>query len=101
MKQAHRWRWTALTVWIVLFTLTTGYSIRELRHQSREGVTAHQALCAFKLDLAYRVTASQEYLRTHPEGFPGIPASTLRNSIANQQRTLDSLSGLHCIQEGA
>lgn len=66
------------------------------RHLTRDGKQAHDALCVFKADLGQRVNASREFLTTHPQGIPGIPAAVIRTSVMNQQATLDSLSALTC-----
>lgn len=56
------------------------------------------ALCKFRGDLEQRVSATQTYLDTHPgpEPFPGISRTSLKQSLANQRRTIDSLSNLNC-----
>ncbi len=95
-KAPHVWRWRAVAVWIVVFTVATGWSIRENRHLAHEGVVSKQALCSFKVDLAARVDSSEQFLKTHPDGAFGISVATIRNSIRNQQATVDSLSILHC-----
>lgn len=33
-EAVHRYRWKALSVWIIVFTLATGYALREAREQS-------------------------------------------------------------------
>ena len=61
-----------------------------------DAATTHDALCTFKSDLAKRIVESSEFLKTHPNGFAGISQAEIAQSIANQQRTLDSLSVLKC-----
>lgn len=56
----------------------------------------HTALCSFKLDLQRRVKDTEDYIAEHPNGLAGIPVATIRNSIANQRATIDSLSSLKC-----
>lgn len=74
---------------LVAFVLIGQHQIGELRQ-------AKIAVCTFKQDLARRVQLGERYLRDHPEGFAGIPVSTLRLSVSNQRRTVQSLSGLEC-----
>jgi hypothetical protein len=62
--------------------------------QQLQGTTL--ALCALRDDVERRVQSSQNFLAEHPNGIPGIPARTLRDSINNQQRTIDALSILKC-----
>lgn len=86
----------AFTIWVIVFTLTTMAAFWQLRRQSQEGVHAHRALCALKLDLEFRVAATTAYLKTHPHGIPGIPVSVIRSQLVNQQQTLRSLDELRC-----
>lgn len=60
----------------------------------------NKALCAFRGDIAARVAQGKAFLREHPEGFAGIPAAQLRQTIDGQQRTVDSLAGLDCVGPG-
>jgi hypothetical protein len=55
-----------------------------------------QALCTLRADLRERVNQGQTFLASHPHGLLGIPAGTLRVSIANQQHTLTALQPLDC-----
>jgi hypothetical protein len=55
-----------------------------------------KALCTFVNDLESRVRTSQAFLKENPDGIPGIPVKILRDSIRNQQRTIDALSVLEC-----
>lgn len=54
------------------------------------------ALCALRGDLERRVASSEKFLSEHPDGIPGIPAKTIRDGIANQQRTILVLNDLSC-----
>lgn len=54
------------------------------------------ALCTFRANLESQVAQTSSFLKDHPEGFAGIPAATLKTNAANQQRAIDSLSGLDC-----
>lgn len=63
---------------------------------SRDSRVTTAALCALRHDLERRVASSQAYLLTHPHGLPGFPASTIRDGIKNQQRTIAALSGIDC-----
>lgn len=77
----------ALTISVVLFAL-----IYVVPHVSQ----ASDALCTFRADLQSRVTQTQDYLRLHPEGFPGVSPETMQTSLAGQVRTVASLSSLSC-----
>lgn len=54
------------------------------------------ALCALRGDLERRVETSKDFLVEHPKGIPGISAQTIKQGLANQQRTITALSGLNC-----
>lgn len=62
----------------------------------KQGAESHEALCIFKSDLERRIGDGEQFLRDNPNGIPGIPEETLRNSIDNQKRTLASLAVLDC-----
>lgn len=73
-----------------------GWQIRSNRHLAAQGREARQGLCALKNDLKVRANASRAFLRTHPNGIPGIPADVLRQSIRNQEATLRALERTRC-----
>lgn len=66
----------------------------ELADLAREGREAHQGICVYRADLAARIAATVDYLRTHPEGIAGISRATILNSIRNQKATVASLSAV-------
>lgn len=57
---------------------------------------ATSSLCALRKDLETRVASSLNFLRDHPAGIAGIDPKTIRDGIANQQRTISALSGIDC-----
>ena len=87
----HKWRWRLVTLWIVGFTLVTAYGLKQ-------GATALEGLCALRTDIQARHDTSIAYLAQHPEQEPirGITRQALLNSVKQQERTLDALSGLGC-----
>ncbi len=87
---------TGTAVSFVVAALLVGLVFREQNRQSREGVIAKTALCAFKADLQERIDGSLSFLARHPHGFAGVDVAAVRVSIANQQATLRSLSVLKC-----
>jgi hypothetical protein len=54
------------------------------------------SLCTLRGDLESRVQQTRDYLDKHPEGFPGVSARQLSESIRNQDRTVDALGALDC-----
>lgn len=63
---------------------------------AQQGKEAHDAICALRADFEQRVKTGRQYLREHPDGFAGIDAATIRNSLKNQQATVDALSAIVC-----
>lgn len=57
----------------------------------------HSALCTFKGDLKRRVTDTEQFLKEHPEGIPGVPTATIRRSLDGQRATIRSLASLNCL----
>lgn len=64
-------------------------------------LSTNHALCVLRSDLEQRVADSTQFLVDHPEGIPGIPIETIKQSIDNQKRTIDALSDLRCREEAA
>lgn len=88
-----------LTVVAVIGIYTRG-AVNAVDTRARaEAASTHNSLCTFRADLEKRADQSQAFLDDHPEGFPGIPAPVIQNSIDNQRRTLDSLRSLNCAKE--
>jgi uncharacterized membrane protein len=55
------------------------------------------ALCALRSNLQRQVDSSVAFLRTHPEGVPGLAtAKEIRADISNRRSTIRTLSGLEC-----
>jgi hypothetical protein len=88
----HKWRWRAMTVWVILFTAVVGWQIQINHDTAAKGDAAHAALCVFVQDLSDRTSNSERFLMEHPNGIPGIPGAVIRNSLKNQQKTLASLN---------
>lgn len=63
------------------------------RHDA--SATSH-ALCALRTDLQTRVQSSRDFLRSNPNGIPGIPVSVIQDSIVNQESSIRALSSLSC-----
>ena len=67
-----------------------------LRDNAAQGDRAHAALCVLRSDLHARVTASEEFLATHPHGIPGINAKQIQASIRGERKTIAALANLRC-----
>lgn len=86
----------AFVLSLVLFLAVGGITIYVLSLKSNEGAETHAAVCALTADLEARTQSSRDFLHDHPNGIPGIPATTIRESIHNQKRTIDALSVVSC-----
>lgn len=78
---------------VVAVTIGGYFKLQALANQ---GHSVHAAVCVFRADLEKRVETSKQFLKEHPNGIPGIPASLIKNSIENIQKTIDSLKRLDC-----
>jgi len=86
----------AFVLSVVLFVIVIGGGVYLLVGKSNEGAETHEAICALTADLETRTEGTRNFLTQHPRGIPGIPASTLRESLHNQERTIDALSVVSC-----
>jgi hypothetical protein len=86
----------AFVLSVFLFVVVVGGAGYLLTHKSEEGSETHKAVCALIADLEVRTEGTRRFLDDHPNGIPGIPASTLRESLQNQERTIDALSVVSC-----
>lgn len=61
-------------------------------------VRVESALCGLTSDLRSRIADSKAFLLAHPDGLPklGITAATIQATIANEERTILSLSPVQC-----
>lgn len=83
----------AFVLGIVLFVVVVGGGAYLLTNKTDEGSETHEAICALTADLERRTELSRNFLRDNPHGTPGIPASTIRESVSNQERTISVLTG--------
>jgi hypothetical protein len=91
-----KWWRRALTAWILIFTVVVIWQVGQNREHAKEGQQAREAICALKGDLSRRIDASRQFLKERPNGVPGIPPATIKQSIDNQQQTLDALGSVKC-----
>lgn len=77
---------------VVLFMIS-GATVLKVSSVARENT---HALCTLRADVTARRDGARKYLRDHPAGFPGVPASALRVSISNQTATIRALGGINC-----
>jgi hypothetical protein len=80
----------AATVVLYLINFGLGYFVYNVSVNNAEG------LCAFRTDAEVRLANAKQYLADHPNGTPDIPASILRATISNGERTVKSLSEVNC-----
>jgi hypothetical protein len=86
----------AFVLSVFLAAAVLGLGIYVLTSKTDEGTETHEAVCALVADLESRTEGTRLFLGEHPHGIPGIPASSLRESLHNQERTIDALSVVSC-----
>lgn len=90
------WLWTNRgyrDVWLLIVTALVLWATYATYQTAGE---SHRSLCAYRVDLQHRVDATVKFLAENPDGIPGVPIRTLRDSAANQQRTISTLHSLNC-----
>jgi len=80
----------------LVLVLVIAFSLYSQEGQIKRNEQARVALCALRQDLDLRIASSSDFLVTHPQGIPGIPASLIRQSLTNSVRTRKSLNVLDC-----
>lgn len=92
--------WT-IAAFIIAGVFTNLYVVlwaipREADKRTALAAANTRALCAFRHDLEQRVTDAQDFLRSHPHGFPGVTAAQIQVSITNQEATIHALRFINC-----
>lgn len=93
-ENGYRDFWLAAITIVLVLIAAKAFDTSQVA--ARNEHRTHAALCTFLRDLKQRVDASNAFLAKHPEGFAGIPAATIRQSVTGQERTIKALSGLGC-----
>lgn len=75
----------------LLAAVASAFSLVALADRTDENRRALLALCALQDDLERRIEAGQQFLLDHPDGIPGIPRTTIEQSLANQAQTLNAI----------
>ena len=86
-NKGYRDIWLVLTTGLALWAVMLTFSVSD---QNRE------SLCALRADLQARVDGGVKFLAQHPHGAFGFKPREIRDSITNQQRTVQALRGLDC-----
>jgi hypothetical protein len=86
----------AFVLSVFLTAVVLGLGVYVLTDKTDEGAETHEAVCALVADLESRTQGTRLFLEEYPHGTPGIPASALRESLHNQERTIDALSVVSC-----
>lgn len=63
-----------------------------IEQQGKQNANALSALCALKADLERRIKTTRKFLEQHPNGIPGIPAETLRQTLNGQRKTVRAIA---------
>lgn len=91
------WGTVVLTVAVGLafFFLTSNYAHnRNVESQRFEQVRS--ALCQIRAETHQRILSTESFLRTHPQGFAGLSAATIRNGLVGPRTTYEALTKLNC-----
>jgi hypothetical protein len=77
---------------------------RENRALAKQGKEAHDVVCALRVDYRHRIARARrelkqsiDFLKSHPQGIPGISAKLLKTSVANQAGALDDLQDTQAV----
>lgn len=90
---SHEFISPGAAIWLTVISLALFAGFVRLDHLTS---STNGALCTLRHDLEVRVSSSEDFLKDHPDGFAGITAATIRQSLANQKRTIHSLRNLDC-----
>lgn len=79
---------------VVLYLLTFGAAV----YVYSQSQLNHNALCTFRGELQDQVISSEQFLKEHPAGLPGleISAATIRQGVEKQNLAITALSSLSC-----
>jgi hypothetical protein len=87
----------AFVLSLILLLAVGGIGFYVLTYKTAEGSETHEAICALVADLEERTEGTKVFLTQHPTGVPGLASGAqLRESLANQERTLGALSVITC-----
>jgi hypothetical protein len=85
-----------VAVGYILLCMAMALIYSDLRHQADEGAQTHKAVCEFRGDLHRRINASEDFLKTHPQGAFGVTAKVIEAQITQQRKTINALEALEC-----
>jgi hypothetical protein len=89
IRKTQRRQTRAMVASFVLIALLGGYV-------AKGATETVDSLCALRTDLEVQVQASEDFLRDHPKGIPGITPGTIQLGIERQRHTITALSPLSC-----
>lgn len=83
--------------WLVIATVVLYFAMLGVAfYVYSSGKSNTHALCAIRHDAQIRVAESQKFLDSHPNGFLGISAAQIQQSITDSMQTVNALNGLNC-----
>lgn len=95
-QQVKRHRVVLAFMAVVLVTFAVlifaTWQVAQNRKTARQGQLAHDALCALNQRNIDRIAQSQEFLRDHPDGIPGIPVKLIKDGIKADSSTVAVLN---------
>lgn len=83
---------------VILLLLLAGWIVATHQRDDIRDLaeTTNAALCTLRADLETRVETSRLFLKDNPGGIPGFPQDAIRQSISNQEQTIEALGILDC-----
>jgi hypothetical protein len=96
----HRWRWRALAVWCVAFTIITAWGFRDLRNLSDENAKSRVVLCLRQSELRHDVNREIQYLSDVHSGkrpaIPGVTDNDILFQVADKRKAIITYNLLDC-----
>jgi len=98
-KQIKRLVWLVVALYLIQAGVSVYFFLAARDQREKLAVVAvstARGLCAIRHDAENSVQQSQDFLKDHPNGIPGISRKLLLRSIAQQQALADNLAGIKC-----
>jgi len=85
--------WIILSVGVILILGGTFAGVLKVYQTADQ---AHDAVCALRAERLKGVHSTQQFLREHPQGIPGISRADLLRSIQTQKQTVRAFRFADC-----
>lgn len=68
----------------------------QFAHVNPQNADTTSALCSLRDNIASRAADSQDFLKKHPHGIPGITPAVIEAGVKRDENAVEALSGLPC-----